>query len=106
MLLIILDLIANPANGKPLAIPLANVIISGSTIPSDAHHFPALPAPVCTSSIINTILCLLNFFQLNFKKSFLIGITPPSPKIGSIIIPAVSFPPDKFENIYSSSFSD
>src|SRR5687768_4538088 len=43
-------------SGRPDAIPLADVMISGSTPKcSIAHHLPVRPMPLCTSSAINMI---------------------------------------------------
>src|SRR6266498_5678808 len=53
-------------SGKPEAIPLAEVIISGSTPKcSIAHHFPVRPMPLCTSSAINR----MPYLSHNFRKA-------------------------------------
>lgn len=51
-----LGLAAMPAKGKPLAMPLAKSMMSGTTPLkcSCAHHLPVLPTPDCTCHTLNT----------------------------------------------------
>src|SRR5262249_61631605 len=77
-------------SGSPLAIPLAMVMISGSTpYCSQPHHFPPVrPKPVCTSSQMNTPPYLRTMATAISKYS-LGGVTnPPTPWIGSARKPA------------------
>ena len=68
------------ANGKPPAIPLAKVVISGETPTVFAPNIsPVLPKPVWTSSKINNMPFFLAIFFNSCKKYFEEGIYPPSP---------------------------
>jgi hypothetical protein len=49
---------ARPAKGKPEAMPLANIMMSGSTASPLTcwwpHHLPVLPTPACTCGHMHT----------------------------------------------------
>ena len=75
----------------PLAIPLANVMMSGSTSQcSMPNHLPPVrPKPVWTSSQMNTPPYLRTISTAIWKYSFG-GVTkPPTPWIGSARKPAI-----------------
>ena len=71
--------------GVPLAMPLALVMMSGSTsqcsIPN--HFLPVRPKPVCTSSEMNRPPYFLTMLNTILKYSLGGVMKPPAPWIGS-----------------------
>src|SRR5262245_27741932 len=93
-------------SGRPLAMPLAMVMISGSTFQcSMPHHLsPVRPKPVCTSSQMNTPP-YLRTIPTAISKYSLGGVTkPPTPWIGSARKPAI-FPVVVVRITSSTSFA-
>lgn len=88
---VIYFLATTPAIGNPLPIPLAIVIISGL---KPAHlcpqnFYPTLPKPVCTSSAIIRPPYFLTILAIPGPYPCGTGLIPPTPWIGSKIIPAI-----------------
>ncbi len=84
-------LLMHTLSGMPLAMPLATVIMSGSTPECCTdHHLPVRPEPACTSSHTSRMPYLSQIRRNSCMNS--VGATryPPSPWIGSTKIAAVS----------------
>ncbi len=93
-------------SGMPLAMPFAEHRMSGS-IPacSLAHHFAVRPMPDCTSSTMNMIPCWRQIRCNSWRKNFGAGTYPPSPWMGSMMMPATSSGSNKRLKICPSSCS-
>ena len=79
-------------SGRPLAMPLATVIMSGATPEcSMAHHLPVRPMPDCTSSTTSRMPCLSQMRRSSCRKTAGAGQYPPSPWMASTTMAAHSF---------------
>ena len=78
-------------SGMPLAIPLAIVMMSGSTpVCCTAHHLPVRPQPACTSSQISRMPCVSQMRRSSCMNSGGAGMYPPSPCCASTMMAATS----------------
>mmetsp|Transcript_1386 Transcript_1386/g.2857 ORF Transcript_1386/g.2857 Transcript_1386/m.2857 type:complete len:211 (-) Transcript_1386:745-1377(-) len=86
------SLAAKPAKGNPLAIPFANIIMSGCTFVRVwcPHHSPVRATPDCTSSNMSSMLFWSQIFLSSSRYPLGGTRNPPSPRIGSMMIAAVS----------------
>ena len=81
----------NAPSGKPLAIPLAMVMMSGSTsYASTANIRPLRPNPLCTSSTMSRMPLGVEDLLDPLRYPSGNGMMPPSPMIGSTMNAATS----------------
>src|ERR1700692_4477537 len=81
----------NAPRGKPLAMPLAMVMMSGSTsYASMANIFPLRPNPLWTSSTMSRIPRASRISLTLPRYPAGSGMMPPSPMIGSMMNAATS----------------